>query len=818
MSKIKEILIGRETDEAPRLTDRMVRRGLRITVAAAAFGNIWGAMAGLSTLTLLLERMGSSGVMIGAIAAIQQIATLFVQVPFAIYTDRLRRRKAVWAISAFLHRILWFVPAFVVPLMIFGKDTAIWTIVTAVGIGSILAQICTALWYSWLADLVPERVRGRFWGRRLIFTNATHIAALYITGYILDLYEKADSYAGFVIVLVVGGLFGLAGVLVHLWVPESLPHHTSKSESVLKRIVAPFKDRNFSRLIVLLSVWCFAMGLISQFSVVYLKREFDFGYMDICFIMIASSAGNILTATFWGHLIDRMGAKTFWLLMLLLLPIASGSWLLLTKTVYAVSVPFFGVVELRQAFVLVLITNAIGGALYGGAGLANVTLVTGVAPKKGRTMSMAVLWSIVGIPSSIGALLAGKFMDVLGSDPFGWRLLSGTPFSYYHFILVLYAVIAWFIIMPLLMRIKEPVREMPMGLALKGLLTPNPVRLISNVYNLHRAEAAAGVSQRARAIRALGKTGTAVAVSDIIERLDDASSDVREEAATALGRIGSPEAIEALLSKLNDPNSDLSPSIARALRRSKDPRSVDALLGKLSDPDGHTRSETARTLGEMGDKRAVPGLMNMLQRAEDMREVSASSEALSRLGEIAAIYEILPRMKSTKNPVLKRSLAVAVADLLGRREEFYKVLAKEEKNPGDETERLLKDLRKAIQPGSRKIFKSEATVITSKIDALLDAYENGDMRKAFGLVFDLAIGIAALAYGIEFGRDSKAALEDIIWRDQRFGVGLWYLDGMYEGWMTEGICDPDAVDVMLGIYFLACQGSSKLRALRKKSG
>jgi len=816
MNKIKEMFLGRESEESPRLTDRMVRRGLRISIAAGAFGNIWVAMAFSNTLTLLLERMGSSGIVIGAVASIQQIAMVFVQVPFAIYTDRLRKRKAAWGISIFLHRILWFVPAFIVPLMIFGKSAAIWTIVIAVGISAILSQICTALWFSWMADLVPERARGRFWGKRQIFTTSTYMVAMFVTGYILDLYKNTDSYAGFVIVFVVGGLFGLADVFVHLWVPEPPPHHTSQSESILKRIVAPLKNRNFALLTAVVAVWYFAMGLVSQFSVVYLKREFEFGYIDISVISIASSVGGIATATFWGHLVDRMGAKTFWLLMLLMLPFLCFFWLLLTKTVYPVSVPFYGVIELRQAFLLILFANIMGGALFSGVGLAYMALVSGVAPKEGRTMSMAVHWSIVGIPACLAPLVAGKLMDVLGPDPFGWRLLSGTPFSYYHVILLLYAVVIWFIVVPLLTRIKEPVREMPMGLALKGLLTPNPVRLISNVYNLHRAEAASGISQRTRAIRALGETGTAVAVSDIIERLDDASSDVREEAAIALGRIGSPEAIEALLSKLNDPNSDLSPSIARALRRSRDPRSVDALLGKLSDPDRQTRSETARTLGEIGDRRAVPGLMNMLQRAEDMREVSASSEALSRLGEIAAIYEILPRMKSTQNPVLKRSLAVAVADLLGRREEFYKVLAKEEKNSGDEAERLLKDLRKSIQPGPRDSFKSEAMVLTSKIDALLNAYENKEIRKAFGLVFDLAIGIAALAYGIEFGRASKAALEDIIWRDQRFGVGLWYLDGMYEGWMTEGICYPDSVDVMLGIYFLACQGSSKIRALRKK--
>ena len=70
--------------------------------------------------------------------------------------------------------------------------------------------------------------------------------------------------------------------------------------------------------------------------------------------------------------------------------------------------------------------------------------------------------------------------------------------------------------------------------------------------------------------------------------------------------------------------------------------------------------------------------------------IRASSEALSLLGELAAIYEILPRMKSTHNPVLKQSLAVAAGDLLGCPGKFYKVLTKELLEPGSDVEDILK--------------------------------------------------------------------------------------------------------------------------------
>ena len=101
------------------------------------------------------------------------------------------------------------------------------------------------------------------------------------------------------------------------------------------------------------------------------------------------------------------------------------------------------------------------------------------------------------------------------------------------------------------------------------------------------------------------------------------------------------------MKKLSDPQADLAPQIARALRRAKDPRSVDALLLRLRDPDRETAAESARALGEIGDLRAADPLLDLLHGSSDMKVVSASSEALARLGAMAAIYEILPRLQET---------------------------------------------------------------------------------------------------------------------------------------------------------------------------
>jgi hypothetical protein len=302
---------------------------------------------------------------------------------------------------------------------------------------------------------------------------------------------------------------------------------------------------------------------------------------------------------------------------------------------------------------------------------------------------------------------------------------------------------------------------------------------------------------RADAVRKLGEDRFRIAVRDLIEKLDDPSSEVREEAAMALGRIGGPDAIEALVHKLDDPHIDLIPQIARALRQTHDRSSVDALIRRLRDGDRETVSETARTLGEIGDARASEPLLQVLQESHDSKIISASSEALAKLGEMAAIYEILPRLQQTANPVLKRSLAVAVADLIGEPGEFYRILIREQRNRGTEVGQLLGKLRSLIDSSTRDRMKDQGRALIEKTRQIEQAYTSGQLTGIEDSLFDLSIGLAALHYGVKFGGDTEAFVETLIWHDSRFGVGVWYLELMRE--LPSTFC-PDDTDALLGIY------------------
>ena len=96
-------------DGAP-ITERDVRRGLRLNIIAGALGNVWVATALGIPFTMLLQALNASGVIIGLATTVQQVA-MIVQIPAALLADRFQSRKKLWAWSVIPHRLLWFIPA-----------------------------------------------------------------------------------------------------------------------------------------------------------------------------------------------------------------------------------------------------------------------------------------------------------------------------------------------------------------------------------------------------------------------------------------------------------------------------------------------------------------------------------------------------------------------------------------------------------------------------------------------------------------------------------------------------------------------------------
>lgn len=813
--------------DGSRITELSLQRGLRVNILAGALGMSWAAMCQGMPLTMLLEALGASGVTMGLLSTVAQLAFL-IQIPSTFLIERLSSRKRYWAPIVLASRAVWFVPCLLLMLLPNRPALIANSMVWLMALSSAMGMAVTAAWYSWMADLVPDRIRGRFWGVRQSWVTLAFLVAMAAAGWLLDVFPSprdGGSWTGFSLVFALGTVLGCADIVVHLGVPEPRPGAPDVSGRWYEHILRPLRDSDFRRLTFAMGAYFFAIGL-TALGFVYLKREFHVTYSQLAALGIAGSLGTALFGIACGYILDRIGGRAFAVILVALAPLSGVAWLFVKN--YSTDLP--GLLEsvrgfgsltraalellpdrwaawlcaysLPQPVWLILFATFAAGALYGGIGLAQVNLASALAPREGRTMAMAVYWSAVGVIGAFGALIAGRCMDFFAAHPVAYVLPTGARLSFHHVLVVLHMLTLWIVVLPLLLGLRRAANEPPLAKAFSRLLVLNPLRAMANIYTMG---ASVSPSQRARAVRRLGAGRTAIAVSDLIEKLDDASFEVREEAAYALGAIGSAEAVDALVARLDSPDTDLAPQIAHALRLAPSLRSVDALLRRLRDPDRETQFECARTLGEIGDRRAVRPLLELLARSGEVKIMSAVAEALARLGEVTAVYDIVPRMRQTKSPPLRRSLAVAVGDLIGEREGFYRVLTREQETRGSESQRLLRELRAGIRrlAGAERIPEAEAlSALAAEAERF---YEDGDFTACARRLYELALGLGELRFGARLhGEDTLSIGARLALHDARFGVGVWYLDALQD---PHAPSDPHAyVDVLLGIYFLATRG------------
>jgi MFS family permease len=426
-----------------------------INTVAASFGSVWVAMTYGMPLIMFMQEIGASGVVIGLVTTVR-LAAVSAQIPAALASENLGSRKPFWSRFALVHRSLWFLVAG----LALWRPPASWlplAIVGIVGASELLGNASAAPWLSWMADLIPLPIAGRFWGIRQSVATAASLGGLVLAGQILDTTRDPLSGQaaprGFALVFAIAACVGVADIIVHLFVREPRPVPSPRGGALHRRILAPFANRDFRLLTLSLGAWNFGLSMTAAFALVYLRRDFGVTYSQLAALGIAAALGAIVTGYGFGEIMDRIGARRLGAILLFATPFSLAPWLLVNHTTLSIG-PFV----FPQCMALLSVAGILGGAISSAIVLCQLRLATELSSPQGRTMSMAVHWSFVGLLGALGPTAGGLVMDTFPGPARLGRLVipSGLPFSFYHAQLMLYTALLWFVALPLLLCIRPP--------------------------------------------------------------------------------------------------------------------------------------------------------------------------------------------------------------------------------------------------------------------------------------------------------------------------------------------------------------------------
>lgn len=160
---------------------------------------------------------------------------------------------------------------------------------------------------------------------------------------------------------------------------------------------------------------------------------------------------------------------------------------------------------------------------------------------------------------------------------------------------------------------------------------------------------------RAEAGEFLGESGSAAAVRDLLELLQDADPKVRWAAARGLGRLGHPSAVSPLLESLEGLRSVPVDVVADAVVQIRE-CPMDVLRDGLHSPSVPTRAVTVELLGRFQALIAADDVIDLLHHDPSVEVRARAARSLGRMGSPRAVEPLLTYVDT--GPVAMRAQAI----------------------------------------------------------------------------------------------------------------------------------------------------------------
>ncbi len=378
-----------------------VSRSLNLILLANLFGNLYGIICGSGTAAMvgLANELHAGDLAFGLLNGIPQAAML-LQIPFAMLVSRTHRRKRYMLTYGLISRALWLTFGFLPLLFPETSDSrALWMLIILLGVSSCLSAAINVCWFPWFSDLAPSRIRARWLSTRDTVVAFANLAFGILIAHLLDTLPTDRRY---VIIFLLGGTLGMLdmvcfGFCEERYAARPVRMHLGAAGRVLK-------NRDFRRLVVMWTAWCFTANLCEPYLSRYSINEMGltFTQMTVC----SSAAASVMTIVMmrrWGRALDAFGSRS--VMMVAALGAAGANALYLFSTPGAVWP--------------VLLRNALGAAFWSGSNLAANSMQLSASPDDERPIYIAVyscVTALVGM--ALGSLAGGALLEAW--EAAGW--------------------------------------------------------------------------------------------------------------------------------------------------------------------------------------------------------------------------------------------------------------------------------------------------------------------------------------------------------------------------------------------------------------
>jgi len=389
----------------PTISDDEVKRGLRYMTLEGMASLGFFSITTSGFLAAFALALGANNLQIGILAAIPFI-TQPLQIPAILLVERIRLRKAIALGTYLLAQMLW-IPIALIPFFLDVPGAgAISMLLGLLAIRGVLVAVSNCSWNGWIRDLIPQQVLGNIMGRRLALAAFAGIIFGLAAAFFVDWWKGQASPDSEILGYSIALLFGiftlaLASPVFMSLMPEPLMQRAPEPQpSLVSTVAAPFRDKNYRKLLRFLFTWGLAINLATPFFAVYMLQRLGLPLSAVIGFTILSQAFNIMFLRVWGRLADQFGHKAVLSLCVSLYLLVILGWIFTTMPErYFLTIP------------LLVILHILAGVAAAGVTLATGTIGIKLAPPGKATAYLAGAGLAINLGAGIGPLLGGYFAD-----------------------------------------------------------------------------------------------------------------------------------------------------------------------------------------------------------------------------------------------------------------------------------------------------------------------------------------------------------------------------------------------------------------------
>lgn len=432
---------SRDLFDSTGMSDRL-RHDLYMVIFAAMFGMAMNIIvSGAAWTGFLRDVVHADDFQLGLISAIP-VAANTSQLFISYVLERRRNRRFLFLCFGLLGRFLW-IPIGLLPFFIPEAVSGLraWAVVVLVALIAGGNSFVNLGFNSLMGDIIPLRVRGRYFSvRQRLFMMAGIVTGLAVS-WIMD----SVGTAGYTIVLVAAGIFGMMDLSFFFfvqWPAMRMPPPEEKQDSFFSMIKTVFKDKSYMMVVLFYTAWNFAIFVAAPFFNVHMLENLHMSYTQITlYNQITSNVIMVIIISRWGRLMDRYGNK----------PIVQIAALAcsFTPILWAFTVP--------QATWMIILFNLFSGFFWPPIDLGQQNLSLSQAPDKNRSMYLAVFFATVNLVGIAlgnavgGALVKGVYINLEGMK----YALLGVTLNRYHYIFITSGILRLLIVAFILPRLRE---------------------------------------------------------------------------------------------------------------------------------------------------------------------------------------------------------------------------------------------------------------------------------------------------------------------------------------------------------------------------